>query len=123
MVYITGRPRQPGEINGKSANVNNCLRRVVYHDASCANDIPWWEVIVVFDADMQAKPNFFLRILEVMLEDEVALCLTPQVRARLIFVLLMRAKGEAKSAVLLSVGTAHHAGGGCHVTFSCWARE
>lgn len=27
---------------------------------------------------MQAKPHFFLKILEVMLDDKVALCLTPQ---------------------------------------------
>ncbi len=39
------------------------------------------EVITVFDADMCAKPNFFLKILEVLLDDGVALCLTPQVGA------------------------------------------
>ena len=34
--------------------------------------------MVVFDADMVAKPNFFTKILEVMLDDDCALCLTPQ---------------------------------------------
>lgn len=34
--------------------------------------------MVVFDADMVAKPNFFTKILEVMVDDDVALCLTPQ---------------------------------------------
>ncbi len=42
-------------------------------------DIPWNEVIVVFDADMCAKPEFFLKILEVLCDDKAALCLTPQV--------------------------------------------
>jgi len=37
--------------------------------------------MVVFDADMVAKPNFFTKILEVMEDDDVALCLTPQVGA------------------------------------------
>jgi hypothetical protein len=41
--------------------------------------IPWNEVIVVFDADMCANRDFFLKILEVLLDDSVALCLTPQV--------------------------------------------
>lgn len=38
------------------------------------------QVMVVFDADMVAKPNFFTKILEVMWDDDCALCLTPQVR-------------------------------------------
>jgi hypothetical protein len=36
-------------------------------------------VAVVFDADMVAKPNFYTKILEVMFDDDVSLCLTPQV--------------------------------------------
>lgn len=34
--------------------------------------------MVVFDADMVAKPNFYTKILEVMMDDDCALCLTPQ---------------------------------------------
>jgi hypothetical protein len=78
-VYVTGRKRDPtGEINGKSNNLNNCLR-LIYSEYE-PKDIPVSEVIVVFDADMVAKPNFFTKILEVMYDDGVALCLTPQVR-------------------------------------------
>ena len=40
--------------------------------------IPKHEVMVVFDADMVAKPNFFTKILEVMVDDDISLCLTPQ---------------------------------------------
>lgn len=36
------------------------------------------QVMVVFDADMVARPNFFTKILEVMQDDDCALCLTPQ---------------------------------------------
>jgi hypothetical protein len=36
------------------------------------------QVMVVFDADMVARPNFYTKILEVMLDDDCALCLTPQ---------------------------------------------
>ena len=60
---MTGRTLSPGEINGKSANVNNCLKNVVYHQyAGSYQDIPMTEVIVVFDADMAAKRNFFLKV-------------------------------------------------------------
>ncbi len=49
-----------GEINGKSANLNNCLRNYIYaHHEHKSQEIPLHEVIVVFDADMQAKPEFF----------------------------------------------------------------
>lgn len=30
VVYIRGHPRQPGEINGKSGNLNNALSNVLY---------------------------------------------------------------------------------------------
>ncbi|GBF89253.1 six-hairpin glycosidase [Raphidocelis subcapitata] len=78
-IYVTGRTRAKGEINGKSANLNNCLTKVIYPDlAARPQDIPASEVLVVFDADMQAKRSFFCKILEVMVDDAVALCLTPQ---------------------------------------------
>jgi cellulose synthase/poly-beta-1,6-N-acetylglucosamine synthase-like glycosyltransferase len=37
-------------------------------------------VVVVFDADMACKKEFFLKVLEVMCDQDTALCLTPQVR-------------------------------------------
>eukprot|EP00775_Hariotina_reticulata_P006654 gene6654-6879_t len=77
--YITGRSRAKGEINGKSANLNNVLKNVVYSDNLAApGKIPLEEVLVVFDADMQAKKNFFCKILEVMTDESVSLCLSPQ---------------------------------------------
>lgn len=89
--YVSGRVRAPGEINGKSGNLNNCLQNVVYADAlaaavavAVATDagehlpahshsssppspvaavgIPVQEVIVVFDADMVCKPKFFRHV-------------------------------------------------------------
>jgi hypothetical protein len=55
--------RAPGEINGKSANVNNCLKNVIYPEYEGHwGDIPLTELVVVFDADMAAKKNFFLKV-------------------------------------------------------------
>lgn len=38
--YVTGRVRAPGEINGKSANVNNCLQNVVFPVRGCLGRLP-----------------------------------------------------------------------------------
>ena len=46
-VYVSGRQRAKGEINGKSGNLNNACRQI-YPDG-CA--IPGTEVICVMDAD------------------------------------------------------------------------
>lgn len=61
--YVTGRTRKPGEINGKSANVNNCLRNVIFSEyEGRPQDIPLKDLIVVFDADMAARKNFLLKV-------------------------------------------------------------
>jgi cellulose synthase/poly-beta-1,6-N-acetylglucosamine synthase-like glycosyltransferase len=65
--YVAGRKRDPnGETNGKSNNLNHCLKNVIYKDYSPVNPngpkIPKHEVMVVFDADMVAKPNFFTKV-------------------------------------------------------------
>lgn len=61
--YVSGRTRTPGEINGKSANVNNCLRNVIFPEyEGRPQDIPLRELVVVFDADMAARRNFLLKV-------------------------------------------------------------
>ena len=47
LVYVAGRKRTPGEMNGKSANLNNCLRQLYPEDLP----IPGIEIVCVFDAD------------------------------------------------------------------------
>ena len=77
---MSGRVRSPGEINGKSGNLNNALNNIIYSGyQNRPADIPATELVVVFDADMACKKEFFLKVLEVMWDDEAALCLTPQV--------------------------------------------
>lgn len=51
------RTRAKGEINGKSANLNNALKNLIYPEyTSKPGDIPIGELVVVFDADMQVIP-------------------------------------------------------------------
>jgi cellulose synthase/poly-beta-1,6-N-acetylglucosamine synthase-like glycosyltransferase len=61
---VSGRVRQKGEINGKSANLNHCLTQVIYAGISGPEEIPPTEVLCVFDADMVAKPNFLRKVNE-----------------------------------------------------------
>jgi len=50
-VYLAGRQRAGKEMNGKSANLNNCLRQLYPGD----HPVPAAEIVCVFDAD-QARP-------------------------------------------------------------------
>jgi cellulose synthase/poly-beta-1,6-N-acetylglucosamine synthase-like glycosyltransferase len=78
---VSGRTRAPGEINGKSGNLNNALASVYQQFKNRLADIPATELVVVFDADMQPKRDFFVKVLDVMRDRDTALCLTPQVGA------------------------------------------
>ena len=59
IVYVSGRVRPPGEMNGKSGNMNNCLGQIYPKE----HRIPGNELVCVFDADQVAKKDFFLKTL------------------------------------------------------------
>ena len=69
VVYVSGRVRKPNEVNGKSANLNNCLKNVIYKNTPLNGKgeidftlISNRELIVVFDSDMRAGHDFFLKV-------------------------------------------------------------
>ena len=75
VVYVSGRTRASGEMNGKSANLNNCMRHL-YPDGK---PVPPNEIVAVFDADQVANPDFFLKTLyKLDAGDDVAMVLSPQ---------------------------------------------
>ena len=77
VVYVSGRTRKPGEMNGKSANLNNCMAHV--YPGGC--DIPPSELVCIFDADQVANPDFFLKTVPLFdAGDDVGMVLSPQVR-------------------------------------------
>lgn len=47
LVYVSGRKRKPGEMNGKSCNLNNCLSQIYPEGVP----IPTHELVCIFDAD------------------------------------------------------------------------
>ena len=59
VIYVSGRKRTPGEMNGKSANLNNCLKQI-YPDGV---PIPGTELVCIFDADQVANVDFFCKML------------------------------------------------------------
>ena len=51
-IYVSGRQRASGEMNGKSGNLNNCCRQI--YPEGCT--IPANEVICIMDADQARHP-------------------------------------------------------------------
>ena len=75
-VYISGRKRAKGEMNGKSCNINNAMRLIYPGDDL---EIPSNEVICVFDADQVCNADFFSKTVPLLDGGEdVAMILTPQ---------------------------------------------
>lgn len=74
-VYISGRKRAKGEMNGKSANINNAMK-LIYPEGT---DIPLTEIICLFDADQVPNADFFLKMVPLMDGGrDVAMVLSPQ---------------------------------------------
>lgn len=75
-VYISGRKREKGEMNGKSNNINNAMR-LIYPGEDL--EIPINEVVCVFDADQVPNADFFSKTVPLLDGGEdVAMILTPQ---------------------------------------------
>ncbi|KAK9846433.1 hypothetical protein WJX81_003716 [Elliptochloris bilobata] len=75
VVYISGRARKPGEMNGKSGNLNFCAAQLYPKGVP----IPGSELIAVFDADQVAKREFWLRTVPLFDGgDDVGMVLSPQ---------------------------------------------
>lgn len=77
--YIADRVHDPKLGNGKSQNLNNALQRHIYPKfLSCPGDIPTNELVITFDADMVPVPEFFMRMLPCLQQEEVAIVQAPQ---------------------------------------------
>lgn len=59
-VYVSGRKRAAGEMNGKSSNLNNCLSQIYPPGIP----IPPNELVCIFDADQvsQILHNLLLNV-------------------------------------------------------------
>ncbi|KAL4426135.1 hypothetical protein ABPG77_002721 [Micractinium sp. CCAP 211/92] len=74
-VYVSGRKRAKGEMNGKSANINNAAKQI-YPEGHA---IPLTEVLCVFDADQVPNADFFLKMVPLLDGgQDVGMILSPQ---------------------------------------------
>lgn len=102
VVYVSGRKRPAGEVNGKSGNINNLLTQlygcpVTGYPPASANKgkdgggsapapppgptIPGTELLCIFDADQVASADFFTQTLHLFDGgDDVGMVLSPQVK-------------------------------------------
>lgn len=75
LVYVSGRKRKPGEMNGKSCNLNNCLSQIYPEGVP----IPAHELVCIFDADQVANVDFFVKMVPLFdAGDDVGMVLSPQ---------------------------------------------
>lgn len=75
LVYVSGRKRKPGEMNGKSCNLNNCLSQIYPEGVP----IPPHELVCIFDADQVANVDFFVKMIPLFdAGDDVGMVLSPQ---------------------------------------------
>jgi cellulose synthase/poly-beta-1,6-N-acetylglucosamine synthase-like glycosyltransferase len=74
-VYVSGRKRSKGEVNGKSANINNAARQIYPPGAP----VPLEEVMCVFDADQVPNADFFSKMVPLLDGGrDVGMVLSPQ---------------------------------------------
>ena len=55
VVYIRGHPRAPGEVNGKSGNLNNALSNVLYPGGMDpgSHEVAFWPISTPFPASAE----------------------------------------------------------------------
>ncbi|KAK9804363.1 hypothetical protein WJX72_009368 [[Myrmecia] bisecta] len=75
VVYVSGRQRAPGEVNGKSGNLNNCLSQIYPEGVP----VPPNELVCIFDADQVANSDFYAKTVPLFDGgDDVGMVLSPQ---------------------------------------------
>ena len=78
MRYVGDRVKRPGQLNGKSANVNNAVLNHIFPGARSAADVPARHILLIMDCDHMAKPDFFYKLAPCMLDEAVGIALAPQ---------------------------------------------
>ena len=72
MVYVGDRVRRPGQLNGKSSNLNHVILQKIYPHVTQPSQISWKDVLMVMDCDHLVKPAYFHKSCAVLLDKNVA---------------------------------------------------
>eukprot|EP00892_Ulva_mutabilis_P006100 jgi/Ulvmu1/3862/UM018_0081.1 len=83
--YVGDRVKRPGQLNGKSANLNHVVLQKIFPTIQSAAEIPAKDILMVVDCDHMAKPDIFNKMGPCMLDEAVAVTLVPQWFHNLIF--------------------------------------
>lgn len=83
--YVGDRVKRPGQLNGKSANLNHVVLQKIFPNVSSADEIPPKDILMVMDCDHMVKPEIFNKMAPCMLDEAVAVTLVPQWFHNLIF--------------------------------------
>lgn len=78
VVYVGDRVRRRGQLNGKSSNLNHVILNKIYPHVENSDEVSWKDVVAVMDCDHLVRPPFFQKCCAVLLDKDVAVCLTPQ---------------------------------------------
>lgn len=78
VIWVGDRKALPGQLNGKSSNINHMVLNRMYPHAERTRDIPFRDILMVMDCDHMVEPQFFAKCCAVMLDKKVAVCLVPQ---------------------------------------------
>jgi cellulose synthase/poly-beta-1,6-N-acetylglucosamine synthase-like glycosyltransferase len=76
--YVGDRVRMPGQLNGKSANLNHVICNKIYPGVKRADQIPKKDILMVMDCDHMCKPEMFNKMGPCMRDLNVGVCLLPQ---------------------------------------------
>ena len=76
--YIGDRVKRPGQLNGKSANVNHAVLNHIFPEARSAADVPARHLLLIMDCDHMAKPDMLHKLAPCMLDEAVGIALAPQ---------------------------------------------
>lgn len=85
MFYIGDRVKRPGQLNGKSANLNHVVLQKIFPTIRAASEVPVKDILMVIDCDHMVKPDIFNKMAPCMLDEAVAVTLVPQWFHNLIF--------------------------------------
>jgi cellulose synthase/poly-beta-1,6-N-acetylglucosamine synthase-like glycosyltransferase len=82
---VGDRVKKPGQLNGKSANLNHVILRKIYPNVRRASQVPVKDIFMVMDCDHMVKPDIFNKMGPCMLDARMAVCLAPQCFHNLVY--------------------------------------
>jgi hypothetical protein len=72
VVYVGDRVRRPGQLNGKSSNLNHIILNKIYPDVTHSSQVSWKDILMVMDCDHLVERAYFHKCCATLLDKDVA---------------------------------------------------